>query len=254
MDEEPAIEGSPPEATIGPRWGLRSATGQLAWLILVVYALEVLVAARNGHALDLVLDGAHLPELALFQIGPVWPDYPFLLIPHAFAHGAVLTHLVPNLAGVLIAGPSVEARLGRRWTWALFVLVGAVSGALQASLAETWAWGASGPALTLVTIWLVVDSRATAASLWGWLRDRSRWARSELASTIARTYDSDWFWRMSTWSSVALIAVYSALNVGSNDGVGHVSHLVGTLVGVGIVLGVCVHKRWGARAGTPGDG
>jgi len=157
------------------------ATITITLSIVAVYVLELVVAAQNGVLWELVWHGEVATKwLNIFRIAPLWTGYPILLFPHMFAHGAVLKHFLFNTAIVGLCTPSLEGRVGPEWTWATFLAVGVVSGAIQSSLFSSVAWGASGPGLAFLALWMVLDARPTAQRVWAWM-DRypqikeSRW-------------------------------------------------------------------------------
>lgn len=233
----------------GAPWRVGNGTTALATVIVATYLLEVAIAWRHGVLGELLWHGeAATKWLRLFKVGPVWPDYGFMLVPHMFAHGALLGHFLFNLVMVVIAAPSVEGRLGTTGMWVVFIAVGMFSGALQSSLTGAWSWGASGPAMTFFAVWFLLDSRGQGQRAWKKLDRFPRVTQNYWVKAAIEPYRHGWVWWLFSWGSLALVAAYSWVGIGSGDGVGHVAHLIGLLAGILLAIVLQAHDR--ARIGT----
>lgn len=221
----------------GSRYRVGWATISITAAIVAVYVLEMVVAAENGVLWELVWHGEVATKwLNIFRIAPLWTDYPILLFPHTFAHGAFLTHFLVNTAIIALCAPSLEGRIGSGWTWGVFVAVGALSGALQSSLLDSVAWGASGPGLTFLALWLVLDARPTARRAWSWLDRFPSIKESPFLATWVDWGQDDRTWTWGSWLLVVLLAGVSIVKLGSGDGTGHAAHLTGLAVGAMFAL------------------
>lgn len=228
----------------GSPWRFGWGTLSLVLTILAVYGVQMYEAAQHGMLHEFLWEGENeVPGFALLHVGPLWTEYPVLLIPHAFAHGVLVDHLLVNLVGIVLGAPAIEGRTSGWRVWSLFIVFGVVTGATQASLSQTWSWGASGSAAAFLVAWLLLDLRATAGWVWSY-RTRLPTRAVDWLDERATNLTSPTGWRVLGGVLVGAIALDTLSKVGSNDGVGHVAHLTGFLLGLPLV--------WFLLHGVPG--
>lgn len=221
----------------GSPWRLGWGTLSIAAVIVAVYILEMAVAAHHGVLWELIWHGeAATKWLKIFRIGPYWTEAPVLLFPHMFAHGAFLEHFLFNTVMLLLCAPSLEGRIGAKWTWGLFLAVGVFSGALQSSLLGSVSWGASGPGMTFFAAWVILDSRPAARRVWDWMDRFPRAQENSVVALYAEWGQHDAFWTWIPWGLVGLVALTAAAGIGSGDGIGHLTHLTGLVIGALLAL------------------
>ena len=165
-----------------------------------------------------------------------------LTLTHTQAHGST-GHLTGNLSLILLLAPLVEARLGSRAFLALLVFTSITGGLANAILSSHGIIGASGIVFMLITLTPLANNFAA----------HSNTIRSSSATTGSSGFDPDFSsdggpTKREASGAHQLPATFVLLfffYVGkelslmfSNDGVSHLGHLVGGVLGatVGLLL------------------
>lgn len=121
------------------------ATNAILIVLVLVFLYELFIFDRYGDAV----------AGRIFAIYRDWPLRPWSLVTSTLSHGS-WNHLFFNGLFLYFFGPTIEGVVGAKRYALFFVLSGAVSGVVQATLSDHPALGASGALMGLLGVSLIL--------------------------------------------------------------------------------------------------
>ena len=228
----PVIDYAPPLPTDPGPW--RTITRWLIVLNVTVFLIDLglgwaghvrAMTRSNGEVIFRAVDSTHVAaigQLPLNSVGYFSVDKAILggqvwrFVTYQFVH-ANIEHIVLNMLGLLLAGPIVEARMGRGRYLLFYLVCGTAGPAAHIALSK----------LGVMSLDIYTPLVGASASIYGVLMAAAAIAPDEIVELAIPPIDL----RLRTFALLMVALSLFAVTWRWNNAGGHAAHLGGALVG-----------------------